>query len=71
MLADKAELSMNSKQYIVTGGVFTDTSFENVLVHTIERYGPFQTYDEALTVWSGKARAQIDICCHRLFIQEL
>ncbi len=57
--------------FVVEGGIFTNTEFKAVDAGTQEFYGPFETYAEAYEVWSGKARAQIDICCHRLVIKEV
>lgn len=54
-------------QYYVNGGVYTDTSF-TTLESAEEVYGPFPTYEEALSVWAGMARAQIDNCSHRLTV---
>jgi hypothetical protein len=54
--------------YYVEGGVFTDTTFTDIVPGTDERYGPFKDYDHALSVWRGKMGWNIDICSHRLFI---
>lgn len=56
--------------YYVCGGIYTDTDFANVEDGTQECYGPFETPEEAMSEWSGRARAKIDICCHRLVIVE-
>jgi exonuclease III len=55
--------------YYVIGGVFTDTTFRT-LESDKEQYGPFKTYDEAYTKWKSATGWKIDICCHRLFINE-
>lgn len=56
--------------FTVEGGVYTDTDFRNIVPGTQEAYGPFDNYEEAYKTWSGRARAQIDVCCHRLVIKE-
>lgn len=56
--------------FIVYGGVFANTDFEEVIAGTAEVYGPFPTREEAETVWSSRSRANVDICCHRLLIRE-
>jgi len=55
----------------VEGGVYTNTSFQDLVPGTQEVYGPFDSYEEAYKTWSGKARANIDVCCHRLVIKEV
>lgn len=55
----------------VHGGVYTDMSFSRVTPGTFERYGPFETRDEAVNVWRGAMGRNIDICEHRLFVTEL
>lgn len=57
--------------FLVEGGIFTSTEFSVLEQGTQECYGPFTTYAEAYDTWSGKARAQVDICCHRLVIKEV
>lgn len=54
--------------YVVHGGVYTDTSFEELEPGTEECYGPFESYDAALNTWRGKMGWNIDNCMHRLFI---
>lgn len=55
--------------FIVEGGIYTGTDFL-VLESAPEVYGPFDNYSEAYKTWSSRARAQIDVCCHRLVIKE-
>lgn len=55
--------------FVVEGGIYTDTDFKVVEPGTEECYGPFETHCKAVEEWSGRARAKIDICCHRLFIR--
>lgn len=55
--------------YIVKGGIFTDTRFEDVVPGTEEEYGPFDTYAEAKQAWiAGMFNSKLDICTHRLLI---
>lgn len=54
----------------VEGGIFTNTDFQVLEPGTQECYGPFNTYEEALSAWNGATWAKVDICCHRLEIKE-
>ncbi len=56
--------------FYVRGGIYCDTDFVEVEPGTEENYGPFPTREAAEEVWSGKARANIDNCCHCLRIVE-
>lgn len=57
--------------YYVRGGIFKDTTFQNVCEGTEECYGPFKTYEEALEQWHRRTFNQrIDICTHRMLIEE-
>jgi hypothetical protein len=56
--------------YYVRGGVFTDTSFTKVIPGTEEEYGPFESYEQALTEWKRRTFTQkLDICTHRMKIE--
>jgi hypothetical protein len=56
-------------KYIVKGGIFTDTTFTDVVPGTEEIYGPFDTYEKAKQAWmSGMFNWKLDICTHRLRI---
>ncbi len=57
--------------YMVNGGIFTDTTFTDIVPGTAEVYGPFDTYQEAYDAWSAGTWKNVDICEHRLFIHEL
>lgn len=57
-----------SGEFVVVGGVFTDTSFKTVLMDTAEFYGPFSSYEEAKEQWWKGTCKNVDICEHRLFI---
>lgn len=54
--------------FYVVGGVYTDMTFSRAAPGTAESYGPFDTYDYALSVWRGKMGWNVDNCFHRLFI---
>lgn len=54
--------------YKVTGGVFTDTTFEQMIDGTKETYGPFETYEEAYNIWKSKMFQNVDNALHRLII---
>ena len=56
--------------YYVEGGIFTNTDFETLIEGTDEKYGPFDTYEEARIECNGKMWQKVDICSHRLFIIE-
>ena len=56
------------KLFFVWGGVFTDASWEEVEPGTEECYGPFHDEATATRVWNEKARRNIDVAAHRLFV---
>ena len=59
-------------KYLVQGGVYTDTDFETLVPGTEEVYGPFNSYDLALTAWKRAMFTQkLDICNHRVRIYEM
>ena len=57
-------------EYYVSGGVFTDMTFTEVVPGTEECYGPFKNYQFALAVWRGKMGWKVDNCHHKLFLTE-
>lgn len=56
--------------YIVRGGVYSDTSFTE-LESPEEKFGPFQSYEQARDKWKAQMSWKIDNCCHRLFIEKV
>lgn len=49
------------KRYWVVGGEYADTSFTTLAPGKREdRLGPFESYNEALKVWSGRAWSTVD-----------
>ncbi len=62
---------MTGSRYIVSGGEFTNTDFQTVIPNTAERYGPFDTYEQALKEWRERTWARVDTCCHRVVISEV
>ncbi len=55
-------------KYMVSGGIYTDTTFTDLESGTEETYGPFPKYCDAFDVWNSGTRRNLDTCCHRLFI---
>ncbi|MBP0444620.1 DUF4170 domain-containing protein [Roseomonas sp. SSH11] len=54
--------------HFIWGGVFTDASFSTLEPGTEESYGPYHDVKTADRVWNEKARRNIDIANHRLFV---
>ena len=55
--------------YFVVGGVYKDTSFEELEnSENQEKLGPFESYDEALKVWEKVSWEKVDDCNVRYFI---
>ena len=54
--------------YFIWGGIFTDASFSALEEGSEESYGPFHDSRTADRVWNEKARRNIDIANHRLFV---
>lgn len=57
--------------FMIEGGVFTDTSFTQLVDGTREVYGPFKDRDQAVNVWRGRMGLMVDTCEHRLFLIEV
>ena len=59
----------NSAQlHFIWGGVFTDASFTTLEPGTEEAYGPYHDARTADRIWNEKARRNIDVASHRLFV---
>ncbi|MFT8246821.1 DUF4170 domain-containing protein [Roseomonas sp. BN140053] len=58
----------NRKLFFVWGGVFTDPQWRELEPGTEECHGPFHDARTAERVWNEKARRNIDIAMHRLFV---
>ncbi|UFN50507.1 DUF4170 domain-containing protein [Roseomonas sp. OT10] len=56
------------KIYFVWGGIFTAPDWATLEPQTEECYGPFHDAQVAERVWNEKARRNIDIATHRLFV---
>lgn len=56
-------------QYYVVGGEYKDTTF-TTLVGKLEKYGPFDTMEQANRVWKDKSMANIDHCMVRYLVTE-
>jgi hypothetical protein len=53
----------------VIGGEYTDTGFATIAPgKTLERHGPYATYEEAHDAWASRAWATIDDCNARFQI---
>lgn len=52
--------------FYVEGGIFKDLADPAPIAGTEERYGPFQTEQEADKIWRARMADKIDICNHRL-----
>ena len=57
--------------YWVVGGRYTDTQFQKLVTGEEERYGPFDSYEEAHDVWLAKSMEQIDDCMVRFRLDKL
>lgn len=55
--------------YYVVGGVFTDTTWQEVGV--LDVFGPYDTYDDARNKWASEMWLNVDNCLHRLVIVEV
>ena len=59
------------KEWWVVGGKFRTTEFEECAEGGgPERFGPFESYDEARRAWFGPSMARIDECLVRYRIVE-
>lgn len=58
----------DKKLYFVWGGVFTDPNWQELEPGTEECYGPYHDAQQAERIWNEKARRNIDIAAHRLFV---
>jgi hypothetical protein len=57
--------------YWVVGGKYADTKFLKLARGAAEeRFGPFDKYDDAMSVWRGKAWASVDDSFSRYRIEE-
>ena len=54
--------------HYVWGGIFTDGTWTELEPNTEESYGPFHDAKTAERVWNERARRNIDIANHRLFV---
>lgn len=59
------------REFWVTGGEYASTAFNDLADGAIEeRYGPYETYDEALRHWRRLSLRRIDECQVRYQIVE-
>jgi len=61
---------MLDTKYIVVGGVFTDTTFSEFKDGSNgEKYGPYNSYTDALIMWNAKSWSDVDNCHSRYTIK--
>lgn len=58
------------KQFVVEGGIFTDTKFVQIVDGSEEHYGPFDNYQSAYDIWKANMWLNVDNALHRLYIKE-
>ncbi|WP_419900225.1 DUF4170 domain-containing protein [Roseomonas sp. USHLN139] len=54
--------------WVVWGGIFRDTSFQELEQGTEELLGPFHSQAAAEKAWLERMRRMVDIASHRLFV---
>ncbi|MCW8084246.1 DUF4170 domain-containing protein [Sabulicella glaciei] len=54
--------------WVVWGGVFKNTDFEELEPGTEELHGPFHSEAAANQAWQDEMRRKVDIATHRLFV---
>ncbi len=56
--------------YWVVGGVYKNTEFKEIVEGSkLEKFGPFQSYDDAKKIWSKVSWANVDDCNTRFVIR--
>ncbi|EHL99770.1 hypothetical protein HMPREF9946_02916 [Acetobacteraceae bacterium AT-5844] len=63
-----SDSNINREIWVVWGGIFRDTSFQELEAGTEELHGPFHSIEEAEKVWLERMRRMVDIASHRLFV---
>jgi hypothetical protein len=58
----------NHEIWVVWGGIFRDTSFQELEAGTEELLGPFHSAEAAEKAWLERMRRMVDIASHRLFV---
>ncbi|MBO1080487.1 DUF4170 domain-containing protein [Roseomonas haemaphysalidis] len=58
----------NREIWVVWGGIFRDTSFQELEPGTEELLGPFHSAQAAEKAWLERMRRMVDIASHRLFV---
>jgi hypothetical protein len=54
--------------WVVWGGIFRDTRFQELEAGTEELLGPFHSAEAAEKAWLERMRRMVDIASHRLFV---
>lgn len=59
------------RRFFVVGGDYIDTNFRNLAEGASEeRYGPFETYEDAYHAWQERAWSSVDSCTKRYRVVE-
>jgi len=58
----------NGSRFWIVGGEYTDTSFDRMVDGTRQLHGPFNRYEDALSLWHRLADATRSICTARFVI---
>lgn len=58
------------KLYFVWGGVFRDSTWQELESGAEESHGPFHDAATAERVWRDETRRRVDTALHRLFVVE-
>jgi len=60
---------MNMGKYVVVGGNYRNTKFDEFEDGVGESYGPFVSYDEAYVKWETESWRNVDNCHNRFEIK--
>jgi hypothetical protein len=58
----------NMSNYWIIGGEYTDTNFSKMVEETRQVHGPFNRYEDALSLWHRLADKTRSICNARFVI---
>ena len=62
------ELYNKTTYYFVFGAEYLNTDFRDMHEDTMEKYGPFKTYEDAKKKWHERAWRTVDNCNYRFII---
>ncbi|MBR0662591.1 DUF4170 domain-containing protein [Neoroseomonas oryzicola] len=57
--------------YFVWGGIFTDSTWQELEAGTEQCFGPYHDAATAERVWRDETRRMVDTAQHRLFVLEV